>query len=266
MVTAGMAGIKRATQLLLLAGCLALSVAPAWGAPTVEKMLQFTPRQQGVNYTTPSGADLEKCKVELIKGQGKGSGWLLRDPSGQPLRVFFDTNGDSKLDVWSYYKDGAEVYREVDTTFNGRPDQYRWLNAGGMKWGIDEARDGRIKAWKAISAEEVSQEILQSLINKDYARFEALLITDAEIKALELSADQSTRLREQRKNAAAKFQDTLTKLTSLSAKANWIHLETQAPQCVPPSRAAPATTSSSTPAAPSSSKSAARTTGSRPVN
>jgi hypothetical protein len=233
MVTAGTAATKRAAQLLLVAGCLALGVAPVRGAPGVEQMLKFTPRQPGVVCTTPVGADLEKCKVELVKGQGKGSGWLLRDPNGLPLRVFFDTDGDNKIDVWSYYKDGAEVYREIDTTHTGRPDQYRWLNAGGMKWGIDESKDGRIKAWKAISAEEVSQEILQALITKDYPRFEALLITDAEIKALELSADQAARLRELRKGAAAKFQDTAGKLTGLGPKANWIHLETQAPQCVP---------------------------------
>ena len=63
MVTAGTAGTKRAAQLLLLAGCLALGVAPARGAPSPDQMLKFTPRQQGVNYTTPSAADLEKCKV-----------------------------------------------------------------------------------------------------------------------------------------------------------------------------------------------------------
>jgi hypothetical protein len=233
MVTARKAVWKQAAQLLLLAGCLAFGAAPVWSAPTVDQLLRYSPRQQGVNYSTPAGADLEKCKVELIKGQNKGSGWLLRDANGQPLRVFFDTNGDRKIDVWSYYKDGIEVYREIDTTHSGNPDQYRWLNSGGMKWGIDEARDGHIKTWKAISAEEVSQEILQALIAKDYARFEALLITDAEIKALELSADQANRLRELRKNAQAKFQETANKLTTLGPKANWVHLETQAPQCIP---------------------------------
>jgi hypothetical protein len=233
MVTAGKAAMKRAAQLLLLTGCLALGAAPVRGAPSVEAMLRFTPRQEGVAYTTPTAAEQEKCKVELIKGKGKGSGWLLRDPNGQPLRVFFDTNGDNKIDVWSYFKDGAEVYREIDTAHNGRPDQYRWLNAGGMKWGIAEGKEGHIKVWKAISAEEVSQEILQALIAKDYARFEALLITDAEIKALELSPEQAARLRDQRTNAAAKFQDTASKLTTLAPKTNWIHLETQAPQCIP---------------------------------
>lgn len=223
----------RTARQLLLVGCLLLCAAPAGAAPSVGQMLNFAPRQKDVVYSTPTTAEQDKCKVELIKGQNKGSGWLLRDPNGQPLRVFFDTNGDNKIDVWSYYKDGVEVYREIDSTFTGKPDQYRWLNAGGMKWGIDEARDGRIKAWKAISAEEVSQEVLQALIAKDYTRLEALLITDGDIKALELPAEQANRLRELRKGAAAKFQDTAAKLTSLSAKANWIHLETQAPQCIP---------------------------------
>ncbi len=232
MVTAGTAATRRAA-LVLLAGCVVWGVGPARGAPSVGQMLRFSPRQQGVVCTTPTEAEQDKCKVELIKGQGKGSGWILRDANGLPLRVFFDTNGDNHIDVWSYYKDGVEVYREIDSTFTGKPDQYRWLNSGGMKWGIDEARDGHIKTWKAIAAEEVSQEILQALIAKDYARFEALLITDAEIKALELPADQASRLRDQRKAAAAKFQDTASKLTTLSAKANWIHLETRAPQCVP---------------------------------
>jgi hypothetical protein len=235
MVTAGTAATKRAAQLLLVAGCLALGGAPARGAPSVEQILKFAPRQQGVGYSTPTADEQAKCKVELVKGSGKGSGWLLRDGNGQPLRLFFDTDGDNKLDVWSYYKDGVEVYREIDTTRTGKggPDQYRWLNSAGMKWGLDETRDGHIKSWKAISAEEVSQEILQALVNKDFPRFEALLISEAEIKALELSADQANKLRELRKGAAAKFQDTATKLSTLGPKANWIHLETQAPQCLP---------------------------------
>ncbi len=214
-------------------GLLPAGVRTAQAAPTVAQMLNFRPRQEGVVITTPAPEKQSDCKVELVKGPGRGSGWVLKDESGNLLRRFFDSNDDNRIDVWSYYKDGVEVYSEIDTTFTGKPDQYRWLNSGGMKWGVDETRDGRIKYWKVISPEEVSQELLQALIAHDTARFQALLISEAEIKAVGLSAAQADRVREQVKTAQEKFQDTVVKLTKLSPKANWIHLETSAPQCVP---------------------------------
>jgi hypothetical protein len=222
-------------RVALLLSCLLLgsSTAGIQAAPTVAQMLSYRPRQEGVNYTTPTGDAVNACTVELIKGKTKGSGWLLRDKDKLPLRWFFDTNDDNKIDIWSYFKDGVEVYREIDTTFSGKPDQYRWLNTGGMKWGIDEARDGTIKTWKAISPEEVSQEVLQALVTRNYARLQALLITEAELKQLELPADMVNKIREQQKNAPAKFQDTLSKLTKLGPKANWLHLETGVPRCIP---------------------------------
>src|SRR5438105_2410875 len=125
----------------LMAGCLLLwgGTASVWAAPppTAAEMLRIRPKQDGVVYTTPAPPEQEACKVELIKGSKVGSGWLLRDARGLPLRRFFDTNGDIQIDVWSYYLDGVEVYREIDTNYDGKRDQFRWLNSGGMKWGID---------------------------------------------------------------------------------------------------------------------------------
>jgi hypothetical protein len=210
----------------------ALSV-PASAAPTVAQMLSFKPRQEGVACTTPTADKQSGCKVELLKG-ARGSGWVLKDEEGNLLRRFFDSNGDNHIDLWAYYKDGAEVYAEIDTTFNGKPDQYRWLNAGGCKWGIDENKDGRIDSWKVISPEEVSQEILAALINHDFARLQPLLLTEAELKTLDLPNEQAGRIREQLKAAPDKFQETVAKLTKLSPKATWIHLETVAPQCIAP--------------------------------
>ncbi len=46
---------------------------------------------------------------------------------GSVLRTFADTNGDKKVDLWSYYKFGVEVYRDIDENHNGKADQYRWL-------------------------------------------------------------------------------------------------------------------------------------------
>jgi hypothetical protein len=228
-------GAWRSVAAWTAAACLFLGgIGSAGAAPTVTQMLSFRPRQEGVVCTTPTAEKQNACKVELVKGAGgRGSGWVLKDEDGNLLRKFFDSNDDNRIDVWSYYKDGVEVYAELDTTFAGKPDQYRWLNGGGMKWGVDENRDGHIDYWKQISPEEVSQELLQALVTKDAARFQALLITEAEVKTLGLPAEQTTRIAEQLKAAADRFQDTAAKLTKLGPKTAWLHLETAAPQCVP---------------------------------
>jgi hypothetical protein len=219
----------------LMVGCFFLwgGAAPAWAAPTVAEMLSFRPKQDGVNYSTPTAQEQEACTVKLLPGAKRGSsGWLLSDASGRPLRRFFDSNGDKQIDVWSYYRDGAEVYREIDTNFNFKADQYRWLHAGGMKWGVDANEDGKIDSWKAISIEELSQEVLEAVVKRDYHRLQALMLTDAELKALDLPAAEATRLRELQKQAPSKFQSTVSKLTGLGPQTRWLHLETQPPQCI----------------------------------
>ena len=107
-------------------------------------------------------------------------------PDGSLLRRFADTNGDRDIDLWSYYKFGVEVYRDIDTDFDKKADQYRWLNTGGTRWGLDDDEDGKIDRWKQISAEEVSAELVASLADSDAARFQSLLISESELKTLGL--------------------------------------------------------------------------------
>lgn len=229
MAKARMAAGLWAGYLLLWAG-----TASVWAAkPTAAEILRYRPYQEGVVYSTPSAQEQNACTVELVTGTRGGNGWLVRDPQGRPLRRFFDSNGDKNVDVWSYYHEGVEVYREIDSTFHGRPDQFRWLNTGGMKWGIDSNGDYKIDKWKMISAEEVSQEIVQALISRDVNRLQALFITDAELKSLELPAAEVTRIHEVQKQAPGKFQNTVAKLTQFGEKTRWVHLETGAPQCQP---------------------------------
>ena len=91
----------------ILTGCLLVCGTASAQTPKPEVFLKYHPKQDDVLYDTPSAQEVEACKVEPIKGQGKGAGWLLRDPQGRPLRRFFDTNYDGKtktgIDVWSYY-------------------------------------------------------------------------------------------------------------------------------------------------------------------
>ena len=149
----------RGVARFFLGGCLFLGAGAvsAWSAPPVSKMLEYNPRQEVV-MTTPAPAEYESCKVELDTGS-RGSGWILKDANGKTLRRFYSSNGRD-VDTWSYFKDGVEVHRQIDTTGSGRPDQFRWMNGGGSKWGIDIDKNGTIDAWKVISPEEVSQEAL----------------------------------------------------------------------------------------------------------
>jgi hypothetical protein len=234
MLTARTARRARVWRRALLTGCLLVGavVVPAQGAPTVAKMLEFRPRQEA-SCATPTAAEQKECKVDPISATGRNPGWLLKDGAGNVLRKFADTNGDGHIDLWSYYKDGVEVYREVDSTFKGKADQFRWLNGGGAKWGVDLDRDGHIDTWKVISPEEVSQEALRALVTRDLHRLMALMITDAEMKDLGMSAEQVEQIKEMRKGIKAKFEATVAKLTKLSSKSVWLHLEMGVPQCIP---------------------------------
>jgi hypothetical protein len=126
------------------------------------------------------------------------------------------------------------VYRELDSTKStGRPNQFRWLNSAGMKWGEGLTRDGKVASWKVISAEEVSQELFQALVTNDTERFKALLIPEAELHALKLPAAQAKGISKSIHNALADFQATAGKVPE---KAQWGGLESAAPQCIPADR------------------------------
>jgi tetratricopeptide (TPR) repeat protein len=223
----------------LLAGCLLLSGATAGAAnPTVQQILAYHPRQEGVAISTPTPEEYARCQVKVVTGKNGSSGYVLLDPNGRMLRRFFDTNGDKQIDVWSYYKDGKEVYREIDSKFcdrpdkRARPDQYRWLHEGGMKWGVDLDEDGKIDVWKQISAAEAAQEAYQALLNRDYARLRALFLSANEIRALGLPAELADKIRQNLKQAQAKFNETADKLRAYG-NVSFIQVDSGVPHCIP---------------------------------
>ncbi|MGC4004549.1 MAG: hypothetical protein QM811_16070 [Pirellulales bacterium] len=130
-----------------LGGCLAVGELAAQ-SPTVADALRLMPSQKAdVEFDLPTAAEIPNCKIEALP---RVSGWIIRGPNGQILREFLDTNKNRVVDRWSYYKDGLEVYRDIDENHDGRPDQFRWLNIAGVRWGIDKNQDGVVDEWKAI--------------------------------------------------------------------------------------------------------------------
>src|SRR5262245_38143914 len=222
---------------LTLLGGLA-SAALAAPPPKAETLLEYSPRLPGIEVTTPSAAERAACTVELEKGRDLANGkqataWVLKDGQGRVLRKFHDTTGAGGVNEYAFYKDGEEIYRDIDSNANGKIDQYRWLGPNGSKWAIDSDEDGKIDSWLVISPEELSQEILASVVNKDFRRLQALMITQADLDALGLPKDEVTRVQGKFAQAQAQFQKTCQDLAKISPQTIWVHLETKTPQTIP---------------------------------
>jgi peroxiredoxin len=148
--------------------------------PKVADALSFAPIQPNVDYARPAQKEIANCTIRAEK-QGGVTAWVVRDAQGQTLRRFADTNSDNVVDLWCYFKDGLEIYRDIDSDFDRKADQYRWLQTAGTRWGIDKDQDGRIDYWQVISPPEVAEELVFALKTKDQRRFQLLLLTPEEL-------------------------------------------------------------------------------------
>lgn len=224
---------KLAATGLAVAGFLNLCTNPVSAADSdLEKALGFTPFQSDVEYDKPTAAEIEKCELTPIAGK-KVSGWAINNDAGQTLRRFVDTNGDKSLDQWCYYRNGVEVYRDIDGDFDGKPDQYRWLGTAGTRWGIDKGEDGDIESWKQISAEEVTAEVVAAIQNQDLPRFQAVLLSKAELDELGVSPEQATKIATRVKHANEDFSEVAKRQTKLSKTAKWIYFGGSRPSVIP---------------------------------
>ncbi len=224
--TLGRRMLAASLSLLLAAG------AAQAAAPTAEQALKLVPVQKDVEVDSPPAADIPRV---TIKGEKMGafSAWVVRDPAGQMLRKFADTNNDNVVDQWCYFRDGVEVYRDIDSNFNGKADQYRWLNTAGTRWGIDENEDAKIDSWKAISAEEVSAEVVRALAEQDATRFSRVLLTESELKALGLGSEQAKEVSEKIAKAGKQFAEAARQQKVVGPKTTWIHFGGTRPGLVP---------------------------------
>ena len=189
-------------------------------AANIKSVLRYKPKQD-VDYDIPP-ADM-KCELQTAQKVFKKSGYILADNTNRYLRVVLDQDGDKTIDYFSYYKDGIEVYREIDTNFDGKLDNFRWLGSEGTRWGVDRNQDGEIDQWKYISAEEVAYEVFMSIKTRDDNRFRRLLITGDEFKSLGLSG----KIAEDAKTRLAKAQSGFAKMVrsqnAISETAKWIN-------------------------------------------
>ncbi len=200
--------------------------------PSAEQLLKaYAPTQKGVDFDTPTSAEeLAKCTVTLDKGS-----WVVTNPANQVLRRFTDSNGDGAPDMYRYYHLGLEVYRDIDTNGdpktkkNTRPDQFRWMNWGGTRWGIDENEDGKIDSWKVLSAQEAARVAVEALINGDLYALNSVMVNERDIQTLRLPASVSKQLLESVSDLQKKATAALGDSKVLNSKSQWVRFDPPVP-------------------------------------
>jgi len=218
------------------AGAL-LIAAPAYAAQaTVDDALAVQPRQKNIDHDRPSSEQIKQCTISQEKLDGI-TALVVRGPAGEILRAFADTNGDRVVDRWSYFRDGVEVYRDIDSTHDTKADQFRWLNSGGTRWGIDTSGDGVIDSWKMLSAEEASAEIVAALRDRDPAAFARLLPTRADLEVAGFTGERLEELALRVKQAAAGFSKLAASQQQVGPSARWTSMLTPQPPGVIPAGA-----------------------------
>ncbi len=202
---------------------------------TAEQLLrQYSPLQKNVEYSKPKDEELSRCQVKIEQAS-----YVVYGPSGEPLRRFADTNGDSSPDTFSYFLHGLEVYRERDT--NGdyrtrtrtRPDEFRWLNWGGTRWGIDNNEDGQIDAWKVLSAPEAAQLAVEALIAGDLPTLQSVLLNDEDIQQLGIPDELAVELRKSVSDLPGKARAAVSQPALLNTQSKWFRFDTPTPGLIP---------------------------------
>jgi len=220
----------RISSFAVVVGCC-LAQAAVYGA-SVEQALRLAPTQEGVEYDRPTPAEAARAKISAYKADGN-SGWIVESPEGVILRKFVDTNNDNIVDQWSYYKDGVEVYRDIDSKFTGKADQFRWFHTAGSRWGVDTNGSGKISTWKVLSAEEATAEIVAALAKSDADRFAPVLLDPAELPSLGLGKAKAAVLAAKIGKALSDFRGLSGRQKAIGPDSKWLQFSGLRPGTVP---------------------------------
>lgn len=250
--------IRRAS--MVLASVIGFVPAVADAQYTPQSLLtRYVPVFRGVDYDLPAtvvkGEDpAVKAAVEACKVETNARGFTVRDGQGKLLRRFVDTNGKevqregekkpgTHLDQWSYYLDGFEVYREVDSDEDGSLDEVRWMNSGGTRVAKVKPNPGgrgsQIVAWTRISAEEASKVLVQGIVQGDRALIETVLATPEELESIGIPAATIKRAADAAAARDEALQELLgtVKQTGWNAQTAWSRFDGAMPHVIPPDAA-----------------------------
>jgi thiol-disulfide isomerase/thioredoxin len=209
------------------------AITLAGAAPSVEQLLGFRPTQKGVEYEVPTDpAAIASCKVEPVaNAKGASIGWALRDGQGKLVCRFIDRDGNGRMDQWSYYQDGFEVYRDIDHNGDKSIDEARWMNAAGTR--IAKVAAGKITGWTRISAEEASKVFVQALVSGDSELLETVMASPAELDAMGIPKGEVEQVASAEKQRVAMVKALRAGLVGWDAGTAWLRLDGALPHLIP---------------------------------
>lgn len=226
------------TARLLLTKRVALVVGFLFATPAVfaqqykpEQILNRTPTQADVVIDTPSADEVANCKVKNFKEAGYQGVGLYKPDGVTPLRVWCaptptKPGARASVEQIRFYKNGQEVYRDV------LGKEARWLNAGGTRRGTLDA-EKKIAAWTVISPEEATQEVVASIVNNDFGRFQKVALTEEELQGLGLTGSIAAEVQKQIQNVTAANFTKLVKMLNMPSDAHWGAFNTSLPATIP---------------------------------
>jgi TolA-binding protein len=221
------------TSLLFAAAAAFLATAAhAAEAPSPAQALALTPIQPNVEYAIPTKEEAAQCTIRPEK-ENNITSWVVRNHDGEILRRFADTNADNVVDQWCYFQNGLEVYRDIDSNYNGKADQYRWFNTAGTRWGMDKNEDGKVDSWKVISPHEVAEQVVLAIKNRDPARFELLLLTSSELNGLGFGKARQESITESLKDAPAAFSKLVAEQKIVTPQTRYVDFGSARPGTIP---------------------------------
>ncbi len=219
-------------------------------------LTRYNPVFKGVEYDLPASAlkgndPAVKAAVEACKVDSSTKGFILKDGQGRTLRKFLDTNGQktqrdgekkpsTHLDQWSYYQDGFEVYREVDSDEDGSLDEVRWMNSNGTrvaKVRPEELKGGgrtsRIVGWGRISAEEASKVLVQAVVANDPDLLATVMATPEDLQAIGAPAKTVERVATAAEGRVKALAALRGKLVGWTAATEWARFDGAMPHVIP---------------------------------
>jgi peroxiredoxin len=201
---------------------------------TIEMAMGLQPVQKAVDIDFLTPEEMKQSTIMPYK-DGKVIGYVVKNSQGNTVRMFIDTDDTKGIDQWSYYKDGLETYRDIDSNGNKKADQYRWFHTAGSRWGIDVNEDGVIDYWKTISPEEVSQEVIASIADGDPERFLRVALSQEDLRKLQCGEELNRALSQKIASLREEFQAAVT-LLQLSPETQWIQFGGNRPSAIPAGR------------------------------